>query len=93
MYVNGEMVGRSLIAVTENKGGTTKFNPINTFKINGKEPPVITVGCGWNYDQNGFDYYAGGEYDELAIWTRQLINNASLNELPFMMGGYCKYLY
>ena len=41
MYVNGEMVGRSLIAVTENKGGTTKFNPINTFKINGKEPPVI----------------------------------------------------
>jgi len=88
MYVNGEMVGRTLIAVTENKGGTTKFNPIKTFKINGKEPPVITVGCGWNYDQNGFDYHAGGEYDELAIWTRQLINNASLNELPFMMGGY-----
>ena len=50
------------------------------------------MGCGWNYDQNGFDYHAGGEYDELAIWTRQLINNASLNELPFMMGGYCKYL-
>ena len=45
MYVNGEMVGRSLIAVTENKGGTTKFNPINTFKINGKEPPVIIF---WN---------------------------------------------
>ena len=41
------------------KGGTTKFNPINTFKINGKDPPVITVGCGWNYDQNGFDYHAG----------------------------------
>ena len=41
MYVNGEMVGRTLIAVTENKGGTTKFNPIKTFKINGKEPPVI----------------------------------------------------
>ena len=53
---------------------------------------VVTVGCGWNYDQNGFDYHAGGEYDELAIWTRSLINNASLNELPFMMGGYCKYL-
>ena len=50
------------------------------------------MGCGWNYDQNDFDYHAGGEYDELAIWTRQLINNASLNELPFMMGGYCKYL-
>ena len=50
------------------------------------------MGCGWNYDQNGFDYHAGGEYDELAIWTRRLINNASLNELPFMMGGYCKYL-
>ena len=41
MYVNGEMVGRTLIPVTENKGGSTKFNPIKTFKINGKEPPVI----------------------------------------------------
>ena len=55
-------------------------------------PPVITIGCGWNYDRNDFDYHAGGEYDELSIWTRQLINNASMNELPFMMGGYCKYI-
>ena len=52
-----------------------------------------SIGCGWNYNHKPtgqFDYHAGGEYDELAIWTRQLINNASMNELPFMMGGYCK---
>ena len=94
MFVNGELVGRTLIAVTENKGGSTKFTPHSShYKINGKEPPVITIGCGWNYNHKPtgqFDYYAGGEYDELAIWTRQLINNASMNELPFMMGGYCK---
>ena len=45
MFVDGELVGRTLIAVTENKRGSTKFTPHSShYKINGKEPPVITLG-------------------------------------------------
>ena len=96
MFVNGELVGRTLIAVTENKGGSTKFNLRHGVKIDKQDLPVITLGCGWNYDKKpagGYDYHSGGEYDELAIWTRQLIQNATMNELAFMMGGYCKYIF
>ena len=95
MFVNGELVGRTLIAVTENKGGSTKFNLRHGVKIDKQDLPVITLGCGWNYDKKpaDYDYHSGGEYDELAIWTRQLIQNATMNELAFMMGGYCKYIF
>ena len=92
MFVDKEMVGRTLLAQTEEKGGTTQFKvlPLSKFKIDGKEPPVITLGCAWNYDDKVYDYHSGGQYDELAIWTRQLVKNATHNELDFMMGGYCK---
>ncbi len=89
MFINGELVGRTLIAQTENRGGTTKFKLLS-FKIDGKVPPVLTLGCAWNFDNNQFDYFSGGQYDELTIWTRQLVKNATLNELPFLLGGYCK---
>lgn len=89
MFMNGELVGRTLIAVTENKGGSTQFQ-VRNVKIDQKDLPVITLGCAFNYDQNKFDYFSGGEYDELVIWNRQLVKNATVNELPFMMGGYCK---
>ena len=90
MYINGEMIGQTLIAVTENKGGSTQFKPLY-FKIDGKDPPVVTLGCAWNFDDNDFGYFSGGEYDELAIWNRQLVSNATMDELDFMMGGYCKH--
>lgn len=89
MFINGERVGRTLLAQTKDKDGTTQFKML-PFKIDGKDPPVISLGCAWNYHDNQYDYHSGGEYDELALWTRQLIKNATMNELSFMMGGYCK---
>jgi hypothetical protein len=89
MYVNSNNVGRTLLPAIENIEGKTVFKPLSA-KIDGKNPPVITLGCAWNYEEGKLDYHSGGEYDELAMWTRQLVKNNTLNELPFMNGGYCK---
>ena len=37
-----------------------------------------------------FDRFGDGEYDELAVWNRQLIINGSVDEREFFFGGYCK---
>ena len=92
MYINGQNVGSTLMAVTVDKeqDDLTEFSTVK-FWIDGKEPPIISIGCGYDDKAGQWKYHSGGEYDELAIWTRSLVKNASMNELPFMMGGYCKY--
>ncbi len=87
MYVNQDLVGRMLLPVINQKDGTTTFKSLSS-KIDGRDPPVVMIGCHWNYDDKKFDYHSGGAYDELAMWTRQLVKNATMNELPFMYGGY-----
>ena len=91
MYINGQNVGSTLMAVTVDKeqDDLTEFSTVK-FWIDGKEPPIISIGCGYDDKAGQWKYHSGGEYDELAIWTRSLVKNASMNELPFMMGGYCK---
>ena len=61
-------------------------------RIDGDVPPVISIGCGYRDKPGQWDFYSGGEYDELVIWTKSLVRNATLNEIPFFMGGYCKYI-
>jgi hypothetical protein len=50
----------------------------------------VTLGCCYNSTSGNYDSFSGGEYDELAMWNRRLIKNGSLNELPFLLGGYCE---
>lgn len=87
MFINTVSVGTTLMPEKEDKEGTQTFTS-KVASIDGKTPPVVSIGCAWNYETGEFDRHSGGEYDELAMWTRQLVKNATHNELPFMYGGY-----
>ena len=87
MWINGNLTATRLFPEMNKKTGDFVFES-RSHKIDGRDPPVITLGCAWNYEDEKFDYHSNGEYDELAIWKRQLVSNSTMNELKFMMGGY-----
>ena len=94
MYVgNGpgvELVGTATLPL-KNKAGNMNFTfSPDDCKIDDLPYPVITLGCAYNRKKRTFDYFGEGEYDELAIWNRQLVRNATMNELPFILGGFSK---
>ena len=55
-----------------------------------KTPPIIMIGCHRNSEDVTFRDFSlpGAQFDELAIWTRNLQVNRSINELLYLMGGY-----
>ena len=88
---NVELVGTATLPL-KNKAGNMNFTfSPDECKINGEPFPVITLGCAYNRKRGTFDHFGEGEYDELAIWNRQLVRNATMNEMPFFLGGYSKY--
>lgn len=87
MWINGNLTATRLFPEVNKKTGGYDFTS-RSHKIDGRDPPVITLGCAWNYEDEKFDFHSNGEYDELAIWKRQLVSNGTMNELKFMMGGY-----
>ena len=87
MWINGNLTATRLFPEVNKKTGGYDFTS-RSRKIDGRDPPVITLGCAWNYEDEKFDFHSNGEYDELAIWKRQLVSNGTMNELKFMMGGY-----
>ena len=64
----------------------------STFSVDPKcpTPGPVTLGCCYNTTTNKYESFSGGEYDELVFWDRRLIKNGSMNELPFLLGGYCE---
>ncbi len=85
VYVNREKVGHTLLPEFT-KAGTQTFVPVKQ-KIDGHEPPVIMLGCGYDYETKKFYGFSGGEYDELAVWKRELGKNATYDEIQFFLGG------
>ena len=57
-----------------------------------KTPPIIMIGCHRNSEDTKFRDFSlpGAQFDELAIWTRKLQENRSVNELLYLTGGYSK---
>ena len=86
-----ELVGVATLPL-KNKEGNMEFEEYDRERcmIDGKDYPIITLGCAYNRESGTFDHFGEGEYDELAIWNRQLIRDGSTNELPFFLGGYSK---
>ena len=89
MYINKELIARAALPI-RNKEGNFDFTERKDCKIDGENPPVITLGCAWDRDAKQYDNFGNGEYDELAVWNRQLVKNETLDELPFFFGGYSK---
>lgn len=58
-----------------------------------KSPPIVMIGCHRHSEDTKFRDFSlpGAQFDELAIWTRQLQVNRSINELLYLTGGYSKY--
>ena len=86
---NVALVGTATLPV-KNKAGNMAFQEPEDCRIDEQDYPVITLGCAYNRKRQTFDHFGDGEYDELAIWNRQLVRNATMNELPFFLGGYSK---
>ena len=89
-----ELVGLATLPI-KNKEGNMNFTEYDGSycNIDGNPPPMITLGCAYNRNRGTFDHFGEGEYDELSVWNRQLIKNNSMNELPFFLGGYSKFLH
>ena len=53
-------------------------------------PPILMVGCHRNTDDTIFRDFGlnNSTYDELAIWTRKLVTNQTLDEAVLFNGGY-----
>ena len=61
-------------------------------------PSVMMFGCHYEQMEDGADVTPGfahfheASFDEMAIWTRALVKNKSLDETLFFLGGYVKEL-
>lgn len=90
LYVNLERVGHVLLPeFTE--AGTTQFRNISDAQINKADPPVIMIGCHWDHQldsgEGDFMGYSNAEFDEIALWTRQLVVNKTHDETVYFFGG------
>ena len=63
------------------------FFPVTNYTIGGKPPPVMTIGCHFDYDRGIFGGFSGGEYDELALWNRKLDSDVAHDETVYFLSG------
>ena len=84
------LVGTATLPVKNKEGNMNFTYSEEACKIDDMEFPVITLGCAYNRQKKTYDHFGEGEYDELALWNRQLVKNATMNELSFLFGGFCK---
>ena len=87
MYINGKLVAKATFPA-KNKKGNFDYVERGNCMMDGLRGPMITLGCAYDRLTKRFDHFGNGEYDELAIWNRQLVMNSSINEIPFFLGGY-----
>ena len=90
--MNTEKVGEALLP-EYNEAGTLDYTPYDNCKVDGKNPAVMALGCCWDYENGQYHAFSGGEFDEPAMWIHELVDNGTMNELPFFYGGYCKFLF
>ncbi len=89
LWVNRVKVAHTVLPEFTDVGSRT-FTPLTTYKINGHDPAVVMLGCGYNYAEGKYDYFGPGEFDELALWRRPLAKNATVDETIFFLGGFGK---
>ena len=68
LWVNLEKVGHSVLPEFTDSGSSV-FSEQTDYTIMGQEPPVMTVGCAYDHDEEKFAHYSAGEYDEVASWV------------------------
>ena len=44
-----------------NDAGNSNFETVQNYQINGRDPPVIMIGCHFDYDQNNYTGFSGGQ--------------------------------
>ena len=56
------------------------------------EIPFYMIGCHRTVDDTKFRDFCrpGTSFDEVAIWTRKLVKNKTIDEIVMFMGGYGK---
>ena len=86
LYMNMVLVGVSTLPIQNKFDGTTNFVQDPACKL----PGPVTCGCCYNTTTGTYGSFSGGEYDELAMWTHRLIKNGTMDEMPFLTGGYCE---
>ena len=87
LYINHEKVAQTVLPEFTNVGSRT-YVEVEDYDIMGNPPPVLMLGCGYNYGAEKFDHFGKGEYDELAAWSRPLITNAEIDETIYFLGGF-----
>ena len=87
MYVNLQKVGHSLMPEYTDAGFPT-YTQAPAHQIGGFDPPVMTIGCHWDYETEKFMHFGNGEYDEVADWSRRLNTNSTHDETTFFFGGF-----
>ena len=60
---------------------------MTNYTIGGSPPPVMMIGCHFDHDRGRFAGFSGGEYDELALWTRRLESGGGRDETVYFLGG------
>ncbi len=105
MFVNAEKVGHAIYPI-DRPPVTKKWNVKRQWSVEARdsdnkrgayETPLYMVGCHRNVDDTAFRDFCRPKtiYDEVAIWTRKLIKNKTIDEIVMFMGGYGNntYLY
>jgi hypothetical protein len=87
LYINQERVGQVLLP-EYTEAGLATFEPVLDYKINGQDPPVIMMGCHFDHESQAFSGHSGGEYDEAALWNKELVVNDTIDETVFFLGAY-----
>ncbi len=89
LYINSELIAKTVLPQF-NARGTTEFTPVENYKINNHDPAVIMVGCHYDHAEQKFAHFSPGEYDEMALWSRELVKDASRDETLYFIGGFSK---
>ena len=104
MYVNQVRVGQAVQPLPRPPTNWTQLPPLQLpakdpsgTVIPGKfeGAPVMMFGCQYTQVENGasltpptFKYFHAAVFDEMAIWTRKLVTNKTVDETLYFLGGY-----
>ncbi len=84
LFINGRKVGQSLLP------NPARFEPVTNYLIDGVPPPVLMVGCHYDYDSHTYTGFSDGEFDEVAIWDKFLVTNSTHDQSLYFLGGFGK---
>ncbi len=87
LFVNADLVAQTVLPEYTDVGSRT-YVQVENYTIMGRAPPVMMLGCGYDYGAGKYTDFGNGEYDELAGWSKPLVTNADIDETIFFLGGF-----